>query len=315
MVGTGSISGRTLAHSRCQRAAAMEIQHMQLDLFAHGRDAMLRNDAIAALRRRDAVTGREALAVLSAEFPRDGLLVPFEALLNTLAAPVERFSGHDGAADALRSMETVVVPAANTVFGPKEARDWLASLWRSLASSAAGLSYNLERPHTHAASMSLRGGDWPAAEAQVATIASWWRIPTTLAWMTEARFAQGGLDAAWCLLAELAWIDASRFSALARRLEAPALRRLLDQFDVAFESADESDLAWFPAWALIAQPTLALVLRGTRVCGDTEPEHAARLVMEILTLERQGRHADLVKQRKRLRDLHAGLFSRYMSTR
>src|SRR5437016_5148488 len=98
---------------------------MQLDLFAHGRDAMLRNDVIAALRRRDAITGRRALAALSAEFPRDSLLAPLEALLNALAAPVERIPDHNGATNALCSMETVVVPAANAVFGPKEARGWL----------------------------------------------------------------------------------------------------------------------------------------------------------------------------------------------
>lgn len=168
---------------------------------------------------------------------------------------------------------------------------------------------------THAAFMSLQGGDWAAAETQVATIPSWRRIPVPLAWMAEARFGQQGLDSAWCLLVELAWIDASRFSTLARRLEAPALRKLLDGFDAGFEPDEDADLAWFPAWILIAQPALAIVLRETQVCSDTAPERAARLVMGLLTLERQGRHADLVIQRKRLRDLHVGLFSRYMSTR
>ena len=289
--------------------------YMQLDLFAHSRDVMLRNDVIAALRKRDAGAGREALAVLSAEYPRDSLLAPLQVLLNTLAAPVERFPGHDGAAVALNTMDTVVVPSANLVFGPKEARDWLGPIWGSLASAAAGLSYNFERPHSHAAFMSLRGGDWAAAQAQAAAIASWRRIPIPLAWMAEARFGEGGLDSAWCLLVELAWIHPSSFSALARRLEAPALRELLDQFTVAFESDDESELAWFPAWALIAEPALASMVRGAQVCNDTAPERAARLVMELLTLERQGRHADIVAHRKRLRDMHAGLFARYMSTR
>jgi hypothetical protein len=163
--------------------------------------------------------------------------------------------------------------------------------------------------------MLLRAGDWAAAETQVAEIPSWRRIPAPLAWMAEARFGQGGLEPAWCLLAELAWIDASGFSTLARRLEAPALRKLLDSFDVAFEADDETDLAWFPAWVLIAEPALAFILRETQVCSNSAPERVARLIIELLAFERQGRHADLVAQRKRLRDLHAGLFSRYMSTR
>ena len=288
---------------------------MQLDLFADGRNVMLQNDVIAALRSRDVAAGREALAILSAEYPRDSLPAPMAALLHTLDTPPERFSHHNAAADALHAMDAVVIPAANLVFGPHDARDWLASMWRSLASSAAGLPYSVERPHAHAAFMSLQGRDWAAVEAQIATIPSWRRIPVPLAWMAEARCGQHGPGSVWCLLVELAWIDASRFGTLARRLEAPALRRLLNGFDAGFEADEEADLAWFPAWALIAEPGLAVVLRETQVCSESAPERAARLVIELLTLERKGRHADLIVGRKRLRDLHAGLFSRYMSTR
>jgi len=288
---------------------------MQLDLFAHSRDVMLRNDVIAALRGRDGSAGREARAALAAEFPRDSLLAPLEALLSTLAAPAERFTGHDEAADALCTMDSVVVPSANAVFRPKEACAWLSPMWQSLANAAAGLSYNVDNPNAHAAYILLRGGEWAAAESRIANIPSWRRIPIPLAWMAEARFGQGGLESAWCLLVELAWIRPVSFSALARRLEAPGLRKLMDQFEIAFESDDESELAWFPAWALIAEPALAAVLRETQVCNDAAPERAARLVMRLLTLERQGRHADVVAARKRLRDTHAGLFARYMFTR
>jgi hypothetical protein len=40
-----------------------------------------------------------------------------------------------------------------------------------------------------------------------------------------------------------------------------------------------------------------------------------RLVLELLGLERQGRHAELVQRRRALRDLHAPLYAAYMSTR
>ncbi len=288
---------------------------MQLDLFVHNRNLMLRNDVISALRSREPVAVSDALAMLSAEYPGDSLLVSLATLLNTLAARPERFPDHDRAAEALQNMETVVVPAANRVLGAQEVCDWLAPLWRSMAKSAEGLSYDVGLPHTHATFMSLQGGDWTGAEAQAATIPSWRRIPIPLAWMAEARFGQSGFDAAWCLLAELAWIDASRFGALARRLEAPALRKMLDDFDIVLEPDDEADLAWFPAWLLVAEPAVALVLRGTQPCTNTAPERAARLIMDLLSLERQGRHADIVAQRKRFRDLHPGLFSLYMSTR
>ena len=45
---------------------------MQLDLFTHTRDVGLRNDAIAALRTRNADAARKALAALAAEYPALG---------------------------------------------------------------------------------------------------------------------------------------------------------------------------------------------------------------------------------------------------
>jgi hypothetical protein len=39
------------------------------------------------------------------------------------------------------------------------------------------------------------------------------------------------------------------------------------------------------------------------------------LLVHLLGLEHQGRHHDLVKLRKNLRDLHAGLFAAYIKTR
>jgi hypothetical protein len=299
----------------CALFSMKSSDNMQLDLFVHSRDVMLRNDVLASLRSRDAAAGQKALAVLGAEYPQDNLLAPSAELLKALTASTERFRDHDEAAAAVHTMQNVIVPSANFVFGTGEARNWLAVIWRSLASSAARLSYNVVTPHTHAAFMSLQGHDWVAAESATATIPSWRRIPTSLAWMAEARCGRGGLQSAWCLLVELAWIDTPRFGALARRLDAPALRKLLDDFDADFEPDSEADLAWFPAWTLITEPALAPVFREAQVCNDAAPERASRLVMELLVLERQGRHVDLVAERKRLRDLNTTLFSRYMSTR
>jgi hypothetical protein len=40
-----------------------------------------------------------------------------------------------------------------------------------------------------------------------------------------------------------------------------------------------------------------------------------RLVVELLGLERQGRHAELMQRRRALRDLHGDLYAAYMATR
>ncbi len=288
---------------------------MQLDLFEHGRNVMLQNDVVAALRKRDAVEGRKALAVLAAECPDDEMLAPLTTLLNTLAEPAERFADHDAVAEKLRNMDTVVVPSAIRVFGVKEAGDWLSPMWLALAHAAKELSFNVERPQAHSAFMQLQGRDWAAAEIGISGIPSWRRIPLPLAWMADARFYLGGLERAWCLLLDLAWTEPRTFSLLARRLEAPSLHKLLNAFDAAFESDEEADRAWFPAWVPIAVPAMAAVMRETQACHNATAERVARLIMELLALEKQGRHAELVAQRKKLRDLHAGLYAFYMSTR
>ena len=43
----------------------------QLDIFAHSRDVMLRNDVLQALERRDAASARAAWRALAAEFDAD----------------------------------------------------------------------------------------------------------------------------------------------------------------------------------------------------------------------------------------------------
>ncbi len=288
----------------------------QLDIFEHTRGLMLKNDVLAALRRRDALEGHRTLKVLAGEFPDDGVIKPMETLLVTLANVVTRFSAADRCAEAIHHMETVVIPAATLVFDNHEAIAWLAPVWQALAKSAEGLPFDNDRPNTHAAWLYLIAGFWAQSKIQTASIPSWHRNSETLAWMAEAAYGEGGLDAAWCQLAELAWIDAPKFGTLARRLKTDAiLQKLLDDFDGGFKSEDPSYLAWFPAFLLIEIPALISILREARTRGNTAPERTARLIMELLSLEKQGRHADVIAQRKRLRDYHGGLFSRYMSTR
>ena len=44
---------------------------MQLDIFEHSRDVMLRNDVISALERHDAAAARAACDLLAQECPAD----------------------------------------------------------------------------------------------------------------------------------------------------------------------------------------------------------------------------------------------------
>jgi hypothetical protein len=288
----------------------------QLDLFEHSRDVMLRNDVVEALRKRDAIGAEQLLAVLSTEFPHDRWQAPLTELAVELRTRHTRFASHDEALHALDRMESAVLPAARLVFGASEASDWLRPLWQSMARAAEQLDFDADRPRAHRAPMLLAATDWAAAEDAVEPIPSWHRIPALLGWMAEARLGRAGLESAWPFLLELAWVDSAQFGELTGRLHDTRLRTLLQRFHADPElSGEEADLAWFPAWLLISEPSLLPVFRQTMEQGHKPPERCARIVMDLLISERHGGRRINVEQRKKLKALHAGLFNRYMSTR
>jgi hypothetical protein len=103
---------------------------------------------------------------------------------------------------------------------------------------------------------------------------------------------------------------------LTKRLADPLLQRLRRSFDADFEGqGDVGDLAWLPAWCLTERPDLAGPLAAAQPALQTPPERAMRTLLELLGLERQGRHRELIEHRKTLRGLHASLYAAYMRSR
>ena len=290
---------------------------MQLNFFDHGRDLMLRNDVLAALEQREPAAARAAWRAFGDEYPQDATLAPLALLVDALEDNEEAgFPSHD----ALRARRLALIehiePAALRLFGDAQGAVWLAPLWRRTAQRAARLTFRADRAEDHAAPLWLHAGDPASSAAAVAGIESWRRIPVPLAWMAEARQRSDGLDSAWPLLAELAWLAPARFDELTRRLTDPRLAGLRRHFDAGFEGdGSVADLAWLPAWALVGAPVLAPRLRKAQPVHGMPAELAMRLLLELLNLERHGRHAELVQRRKALRDLNASLYGAYMATR
>ena len=292
----------------------------QLDLFAHSADTMLRNDVLDALLRRNVAAAGKALLALRGLAPDH----PALAELDTLTQALQR--SHEPALPlppeqtllALQQLEHSVAPAARAQLGAADGSAWLTPLWRALAVRAAALPFKPQQADAHAAPLWLRAGDWQAAEAAVQGIESWRRIPAPLGWMAEARGKRLGLDAAWPLLAELAWLAGPRLAGVAQALGDPLLARLLRRFEDHFDPGAHPNipaLAWWPAWLLVDQPALLPHLRQAEAGQDSAPERSLRLLAELLGLERQGRHAELMAARKRLRDLQPALFAAYMRSR
>jgi hypothetical protein len=290
---------------------------MQLDLFADSRDVMLRNDVLDSLQRRHAVDARRDWDRLTGAYPADQTLPVLEILITALEnTSVAQFADHNALAETHRALVDDIMPAAHRMFGEQAAGVWLIACWRTLAQRATALPFDADYNEYHAAPMWLQANDWNSARQAVEQIASWRRIPAALVWMTEARYRADGLDAVWPWLTELAWLAPARCLALIARLEDASLDALRKQFDAEFVgTGDITDFAWFPAWLLTVKPGLVGRLREAQLSRHVDAERATSMLWQILSLERQGRHHDLIERRKALRDLHAGLYAAYMKTR
>jgi hypothetical protein len=305
---------------RASRDAQVHRPHrfeVQLDIFDHSRDVMLRNDVLDALQRFDAAAARSAWRRLEQAFPSDGAITPLAVLLDALERRADApFANHEAARETVRALAERVLSTARRLFGDNPGAEWLLPLWRLAAQRAAPLPFRAAHAEEHAAALWLRAREWQAAAHAVAGIESWRRIPAPLAWMVQIRHRIDGLDVAWPLLAELAWLAPARFGAVVQALGDPVLDKLRRQFDASFEGrGDATDLAWFPAWLLTQKSGLARLLGAAQPSGSSEPEQTMRVLVEIIGLERQGRQHELVGHRRRLRGLHEALYGAYMKTR
>jgi hypothetical protein len=311
----------------------------QLDIFEDSRDVMLRNDLLHALSRRDAAAARSAWRLFADEYPRDPVLAQLAVLVAAIEAPRPRpFVAGSELHAARKVLVMDIEPAARRAFGAATGQSWARPLWADLARAAARLTFDAASPQDHAAPLWLHAGDARAARQAVAAIESWRRIPAPLAWMTEACYRVDGLDAAWPLLTELAWMSAPRFAELIERLADPLIDSLRRRFDGEFDaSADDGvdrqgsaanddddpagnagadlDLQWFPAWLLTDKPALASRLELAQPGRHTAAEQGLRLMLELLRLEHQGRQHDLIERRRALRGLSPALFAAYMKSR
>ena len=278
---------------------------------------MLRNELAQALQRRDAQAAGSARQALAGEYPEDPALADALTLIDALTYfDSEPFAATVHVQQARERVEKHVAPAAKRQFGEAAADAWQSALWACLARRAGGLPYCRDDPPSHCAALWLQAGDWSAAVEAVERIESWRRIPAPLAWMARACWQISGLDLALPLLVELAWISPRRFDELARSLADRALRALLQRFDADFEGrGDSDDAAWFPAWLLTEQPRLSELLAGARTSRGSLAEQGWQLMMTLLTLEHQGRHAEVIEHRRRLKGLHEGLYRAYMKSR
>lgn len=291
----------------------------QLDIFADSRDRVLVNDLAGAVAegRLDAAT--TAADALKREFPEDRHLAPAAELVAALSAEAQAGgSPLPDAASVLAARDHIehrLAAAATTLLGSASAASWLAARWCALARRAAALPFDAAAGDAHAAALWLQGRAWAEAAEAAGGIESWRHKPLPLAWRAQALWHQAGPDAAWPLLAELAWRAPQRLPPLLAGLPDARLHKLARRFESALDAGPGADWAWWPAWLLVEQPLLAAPLDTAQTAGEAAPERTFKLLLALLRLERQGRHHEIIALRRQLQSLHPGLFAAYLATR
>lgn len=277
---------------------------------------MLANEVVSALLARDALRCVDRLDDMRRSAPDHPRLPALETLVLALAgwrAPVPETVA---IARRVAELEDHVGPAADVALG-LEATVFLGGFFRELASAAQGLPYTPAHLAAHRAALCLRCGDFFGAEQAALAIPGWNAIPDALHWLTVARYRLGGLDAARATLFGLAWRLPGRLLLVLAELGDELLDRDWQSFEQScdWEHVSESDLpAWFPAWYLVEHPATGKILDDVAF-PDTAPANAARTLLRLFDLERQGNSRALVGPRGQLRSLNPELFALYMARR
>lgn len=289
---------------------------VQLDLFLDSQAVMLANDAVDALSARDASQAAAALERLGHGAPDHPALPALRVLADGLAG--WRTPGADPQAivRAVRWLDGELAPAAGRVLGAA-APAFVAGFFRDLADAARGVAYEPAHAEAHRAGLCLRSGEWTEAEESARAIPGAAGNPDALQWLSVARYRRDGLAAARPSLFALAWHAPQRLAPLRAELADELLEREWAAFERAceWESVAQAELpAWFPAWFLLEHPVVGRELTDAAF-PDIPAANAARLLVALFELERQGNQRRLVGQRERLRDLSAEFFSLYMARR
>jgi hypothetical protein len=288
----------------------------QLDLFRDSRAVALANEAIDALSARDAVRAPVSLDRLRREAPDHPALPALETLAGALAGWRQLGADPAAIARAVEWLDNEIAPAARRALGPA-ALAFVGGFFRDLADAARGLAYEPARATAHRAWLCLRCGEWEEAEEAARAIPGSAQNPDALHWLCVTRYRRHGLAAARSSLFALAWHAPHRFLSVLAELGDELLDGEWRAFEHAcdWETLEEAELpAWFPAWYLLAYPVVGKELSDA-ASPDTPPADAARLLVELAELERQGNQRKLVGQRERLRRLSPDLFSLYMARR
>ena len=263
-------------------------QPTQLDLFLDGQVAMLINEIVAGLTSGRPDDAQQALDRLRERDPAHPDLAALEGLCraNRTDLPVPKSVG--ALIALIDEVQSSLFPAAQRLLGAAEAARALDPVWRRVADAARTLA--------------LDGGDSTAALRY---------------WVARAHYRVGEHREAFRLWLSLCWLDPAAFAGYAPTLPSSTLREAWSAFErqPGFDPAADGEAhpaRWFPAWLVLRERGLVHLFHEDEIPETGAAGRAVRRLLTLLPLERQGHSAELVRQRRELRQVSPAFFRHYL---
>ena len=291
-----------LFHTRYRKPADAP----QLDLFMDATGVTLVNGVTGTLKERNYAEARRLLERLFDADPGNSQIGDLELLVSaaeSLHLPVE-----DASAE-LDYLEQELTPLASDKLGAGR-RDFLAPFWQRLLEALQDEPFDPDHPRLHASYPALQLEAWNLVQRSIESGMDWSGEPLLLRRYAQAcgRLQQNERAASYWF--RLCWRFPDQADAIGR--EAESIWRSRWQRFMGLEP--ELDSKDFPAWSLLEQPGFVLRLTDTACITDVEAPEDYLVTADLVTAGAAAvPAADLIEQRRRLKDLNPDLFAHYLA--
>ena len=195
--------------------------------------------------------------------------------------------------------------AAETLF-KTEGKALLAPRWRAVGHALESVAFDPAHPDRHASSAYLEAGDWEAAIGAVQAEDGFAEQPVLIGRLAQALWQIQRTVQAIERWFTLCWSAPEYFTEMIENghISAPLL---LDHWREAINADVEPEIStvWFPAWMILHEPGLARLIKSRGATSG--PQRAFDLARELVMSD-----DEQIEARQELKDIHPGLFRRFL---
>ena len=304
---------KTLHQQLCQRFVSKQ-DSPQMDLFFNSPATVLANSIIDALASRSVGDAQKYLDKLYQQAPNHAELAVFDLLVDALSQSYNPVI--DAGADLLKLQQ--LISHTKRLLGTRS-RDFLVPMWRRLAGELEGCTFSNSTPDLHGSYVLAQALDWPGVSKVILGEPGWQSYETLCLRLAESGYLRRQRSealTAWC---HLCWQFSISVPGLLDTGTWPDsnITNLWYQFcglEDQLELAEALPTEYFPAWLLLVEPGLSLILKVDLPTVDTAASHVYRVTHHLADARRERDSPRELELRKELQSRQPALLG-YLKSR